>query len=37
VQLGTVPSHDLSLVLEDQDDRPSHRDDAERLEAGVEQ
>jgi hypothetical protein len=37
MQLGAVPSHDLGLVLEDQDDRPSHRDDTERLEAGVEQ
>jgi hypothetical protein len=37
VQLGAVPSHDLGLVLEDQDDRPSYRDDTERLEAGVEQ
>jgi hypothetical protein len=36
VQLGVIARDDLGLLLQDEDDRPPHRDHAERLEAGVE-
>ena len=36
-ELGTVAVDDLGLLLQHQHDRASRRDDAERLEAGVEQ
>ena len=37
VELTPVAGDDLGLVLQHENDRPAHRHDAERLEAGVEQ
>ena len=37
VELGAVAVDDLGLLLQHQHDRAPRRDDAERLEAGVEQ